>query len=65
MPEVRVEVDRAICIGAENCVRIASGAFAIDDEGLATVTDPSTATADQLAQAERDCPSGAIRVSDA
>jgi CDGSH iron-sulfur domain-containing protein 3 len=60
-----VHVDRAVCIGSGDCVRIAPSAFALDDEDRAVVLDSSSVDADTLRQAERSCPSGAITVSEA
>lgn len=59
-----VIVDRDICIGAENCVNAAPGAFELDGEFKAVVVDQDAATEDQLKAAERNCPSGAIRIEE-
>jgi ferredoxin len=60
--EVRVEVEADFCVGAANCVRAAPEAFELSDEGLSVVTNPAAATPEQLLEAQRSCPSGAIRV---
>lgn len=57
-----VEVDRELCIGSGNCVHFAPGAFALDEEGLSTVADAQRAPLERLQAAERQCPTGAIRV---
>jgi ferredoxin len=59
-----VTVDRELCIGAGNCVRIAPRVFRLDDEEVATVIDPTGAAADALRRAAKSCPSGAIVVDD-
>ncbi len=60
--ELRVEVDRDLCISSGECERLAPAAFALDDEDIAVVVDPSAVDAETLRAAERSCPSGAIRV---
>lgn len=58
-----VSVDPSICIGARNCVRVASGAFGFDDyQQIAKVTNPSSVAEERLRLAERSCPTGAIFV---
>jgi ferredoxin len=59
---IRIEVDRDVCIGAGNCVRLARGVFALDDDEIATVVEPAMADAETLRRAERSCPTGAIAV---
>jgi ferredoxin len=59
-----VDIDREMCIGSGNCVHISGGAIDLDEEGVATVIDPATATVDQLHQAARSCPTAAITVED-
>lgn len=59
---MKVTVDRGICMGAANCVRLAKGAFVLDEQQISTVVDPSAVTEEQLLAAERSCPSGAIVV---
>jgi len=60
---LKVEVDRNVCIGSGDCVRLAPTAFALDDEDRARVLDPESVDAETLLQAERSCPSGAITVT--
>ena len=61
----RAWVDPATCIGSGTCVRLARGAFALDDDGVAHVLDPDAVDPEQLRLAERSCPTGAIVVDDA
>jgi CDGSH-type Zn-finger protein/ferredoxin len=61
---LKVEVDRDICIGSGDCARLAPTAFALDDDDRAYVLDPESVDAETLRQAERSCPSGAIVVSE-
>src|SRR5437870_4770638 len=61
---LKVEVDRDICIGSGDCARLAPTAFALDEDDRAYVLDPESVDAETLRQAERSCPSGAIVVSE-
>jgi ferredoxin len=58
----RVAVDRDLCIGTGNCIRLARGAFALDSSDVAVVVDPDAASEEDLLAAERSCPMGAISV---
>jgi ferredoxin len=57
-----VTIDRFVCIGSGSCVRLAPGAFELDDEGVAVLLEPLEAELDALRQAERSCPTAAIEV---
>ncbi len=63
MDQSRVEVDRAICIGSGDCIRVAPQAFDLDSDGLAFVVDSGTTPLDALRLAVDSCPSGAIRMA--
>jgi ferredoxin len=62
---LHVEVDRELCIGSGSCVRLAPGAFALDDEEISVVVDPDAAGEDKLRLAAEACPTEAIRIVDA
>jgi ferredoxin len=62
---LHVEVDRELCIGSGTCVRLAPGAFALDDEEISVVVDPDAAGEDKLRLAAEACPTDAIRIVDA
>lgn len=57
---IKVHVDRALCIGAGNCTRLARGVFVLDDEEVAVVRDVLAAPPTAIQRAVRSCPSGAI-----
>lgn len=62
---MKVEVDLERCQGYVCCVVAAPEVFDVDEEsGLAVVTDPnpSEALRGKVEQAERDCPTNAVRV---
>ncbi len=59
---VRIEVDRALCIGSGDCVDTAEGVFQLDDEDKAVVIDPDGAPLDDILEAAQNCPVTAIFV---
>ena len=60
----RIEVDRDLCIGAASCIALAPGAFELDSEGKAIVTDLTSETAEALLAAAESCPTKAITLYD-
>lgn len=62
----RVAVDADLCVGTAECVRLAPGAFELDDaQDIATVTPGAAATpVEQLRRAAYECPTGAITVDE-
>jgi ferredoxin len=61
---LRAHVDPELCIGSGSCVHLAPGAFVLDDDGVADVTDSGAVSDDQLRRAARSCPAGAIELDD-
>jgi ferredoxin len=60
---VEVLVDRDTCLSSQTCVRALPEAFAIDDEGVASVLPTVVGVSvDELLEAARECPVGAIDV---
>jgi ferredoxin len=61
-----VTVDRAVCVGAAQCVLAAPELFDQDDDGLVVLLDGALSDSlDALARgAAWRCPSGAISISD-
>jgi ferredoxin len=63
---VNVKVERELCIGAGNCVRLAPAVFALDEDQLVVLVGPAGegdgAGEDALRAAEDACPAGAIYV---
>lgn len=57
-------IDRRLCVGFEDCVTEAPGAFRLDDEGIATFDTPESTDATNLLGACAACPVDAIRVLD-
>lgn len=58
-----VTVEPSVCIGSGNCIETAPEAFAMNDDGVAVVVDPTAVSTDDLLAAEASCPVAAILVS--
>ncbi len=61
---IRIEVDRALCIGSGDCVDTAPEVFELDAEDKARVIDPDGAPTDVVVEAASNCPVTAIFVYD-
>lgn len=59
---VRVNIDRSLCIGSGTCVRLARGAFELDEEEIATPLAPEAVNVSKLRLAAEACPTQAITV---
>ena len=59
---IRIEVDRALCIGSGDCVDTAPGVFELDGEDKARVIDPDGEPYDVVLEAAGNCPVTAIFV---
>ena len=59
---VRIEVDRALCIGSSDCVDTVPDVFQLDEDDKAVVVDPDGASVDQVIEAAGNCPVTAIFV---
>lgn len=57
---IRIEVDRALCIGSGDCVDTAPDVFQLDAEDKAVVVDPDGADQDLVIEAAGNCPVTAI-----
>ena len=60
---IRIEVDRALCIGSGDCVDTAPDVFQLDEEDKAVVVDPDGASVDDVITAASNCPVSAIFVA--
>ena len=61
---IRIDVDRALCIGSGDCVDAAPDVFQLDSEDKAVVVDPDGAPVDEILEAAGNCPVSAIFVID-
>jgi ferredoxin len=60
---MRIEADRAACVGAGQCVMSAPDLFDQDDDGIVTVLDETAEGAEAHARrAASLCPARAIRI---
>jgi ferredoxin len=62
--DMKVRVDRDLCIGVSNCVAIAPSVFQLDNTNKAVVLDISSVDEDTLMSAAESCPVKAIIVED-
>jgi len=56
-------VDPALCIGSANCVHAAPRSFELDDRRKAVVIEGAAHIDAELQQAERSCPTAAVRLT--
>jgi ferredoxin len=63
--DLRVRIDRELCVGFGDCVTAAPEAFQLDAEGLAVFLDPGRVERERLLRACDACPVDAITVWDA
>lgn len=61
---IRIDVDRALCIGSGDCVDTAPDVFQLDHEDKAVVVDPDGAAQDLVLEAAGNCPVTAVFVVD-
>lgn len=59
-----VVVDRTLCVGFAECVKVAPTVFEVDDENIAVVLDPESVDRETLRQASEVCPVDAITLFD-
>lgn len=61
---LKVKVDRMLCIGTADCVKIAPNTFELDDEAKAVVKKQNGDSDEKLLEAAKVCPVLAIIVED-
>jgi ferredoxin len=59
---MRIEIDRDVCIGTENCNRYAPGTFEVDDEGKVVQIGTDADSDDAVRTAVESCPTGALSI---
>jgi ferredoxin len=59
---MRIEIDRDVCIGTENCNRYAPGTFEVDDEGKVVQIGTDVDGDDAIRTAVESCPTGALSI---
>ena len=64
--DLKVHVDKDLCIGAATCVAIAPNTFILDSEAKAIILNTAESdTNETIIDAARGCPTAAIFVEDA
>ena len=63
MGQLKIEINRELCMGSGNCSFWAPGVFDLDDEGIAVVLDPTAAPEDKVILAGQGCPTQAISIT--
>jgi ferredoxin len=64
MAKYKTTVNKAKCIGSEDCTQTAPGVFQLDDDGKAEVYNPTGAADNVILAAARACPAKAIVIVD-
>ena len=62
--ELRVRIDRTLCVGFGDCITEAPEAFVLDDSGTAVFVKPDAVERERLLRACDACPVDAITVYD-
>ena len=60
--ELRVRIDRTLCVGFGDCITAAPEAFVLDDSGTAVFVTPEVVERERLLRACDACPVDAITV---
>ena len=61
--EMKIEINRELCMGSGNCSFWAPGVFDLDDEGIAVVVDATAMSDDKIVLAGQGCPTQAITIT--
>ncbi len=61
---VHLSADRSVCIGSGLCVLTDDNVFDQDDDGTVMLRDDQPPDSESVRRAVRNCPSGALRLSD-
>lgn len=61
--QIRIHVDREVCIGSRMCASLAGPYFEIDDEGIAQPIRAVVEPEELVSLAEESCPTGAISIT--
>lgn len=60
--DVRVRIDRTLCVGFGDCVDAAPAAFALGDDDVVVFVAPESVTREQLQRACTSCPVDALSI---
>jgi ferredoxin len=62
--DVRLVIDRSLCVGFAQCVDVAEEAFELDDDDIVKFGSPERVSRERLLEACKACPVEALRVFD-
>jgi ferredoxin len=62
--DVKIVIERSLCVGFAQCIDEAEEAFRLDDNEIAVFAEPEQVGREQLIAACKACPVEAIRVFD-
>ena len=62
--DLRIRIDRELCVGFGDCIEAAPDAFKLDDAGIVVFVDPDAVARELLISASDTCPVDAITVWD-
>ena len=62
--DLRIRIDRTLCVGFGDCVTAAPEAFRLDDDGIAVFVAPEAVARARLLEACGTCPVDALTVWD-
>jgi ferredoxin len=60
--DLRIRIDRELCVGFGDCVEEAPEAFKLDESGIVVFVNPESIDRDRLVRASDVCPVDAITV---
>jgi len=63
--DLRIRIDRDLCVGFADCIKGADRAFVLDEAGVVTFLEPDTVDRASLLEACDACPVDALTVWDA
>jgi ferredoxin len=63
--DLRVAIDRSLCVGFAQCVDAAEEAFEVGDDDVVEFVSPEQVSRERLIEACRTCPVEALKVFDA
>ncbi|WP_066304037.1 ferredoxin [Bacillus sp. FJAT-29814] len=58
--QIKVIVDKNVCIGSQTCILIDPGTFVLDSDGLSYVFNPNVTNINKIQEASDNCPVSAI-----
>ncbi|UCF66923.1 MAG: ferredoxin [Acidobacteriota bacterium] len=65
MAKYKIEIDGDLCVGDGACCEEAPNTFVLDEDEVATVTDPEGDPPETILEAAKSCPTEAIIIYDA